>query len=140
LDGSAPVPVPDPDAGVTPTGFLDVVVFFFVVVVFVFVASFAGPELSVPMPEDFFFLPEVVAASVFFDVVVVLDFDALAAEVVVAGVVAGVVAAALCEVVLDESSPPQPASTRASTTPVVAVSFRGTAGTIAPAGRGVCRN
>jgi hypothetical protein len=129
---------------VTPTGFFDVVVvvFFFFVAAFFFVASFVGPELSVPMPDGFL-EPEVVAAPVFFDVVVVLedfDFDALPAEVVVAGVVAtGVVAAALCEVVLDELSLPQPANTRASRTPVVAVSFRGTAGTMASAGLGMCR-
>lgn len=48
-----------------------------------------------------------------------------------AGAVVG--ADALCAAVSDESSPPQPANTRASTTPVVAVSLRGTARTIAPA-------
>jgi hypothetical protein len=123
-------------------GFFDVVVvFFFFVAAFFLVDSIVGPELSVPIPDGFL-EPEVVAAPVFFDVVVVLDFDvdALPAEVVVAGVVTtGVVAAALCDVVLDESPPPQPANTRASTIPVVAVSFRGTAGTMASAGLGMCR-
>jgi hypothetical protein len=110
---------------VTPTGFFAVV--FFVVVVL---------EPVEVVPEDLFVLELVVEVFVAaldpedFDVVVLdADFDAFDAfdfVVVVAGVVAAgvVVVAARCAAVSGESSLPQPANARASSTPVVAVSFR----------------
>jgi hypothetical protein len=107
---------------VTPTGFFAVV--FFVVVVL---------EPVEVVAEDLFVLELVVEVFVAaldpedFDVVVLdADFDAFDFVVVVAGVVAAGVAvvAALCAAVSGESSLPQPANARASSTPVVAVSFR----------------
>jgi hypothetical protein len=120
--------------GVTPTGF-------FFVVVFVGVAAFLAVDVVAVfvVPEVAGFVAVDLEPEVFAVVEVFLDagFDAFAPDVVVAGVVVAagvVVVAALCAAVSAESSLPHPANTRASRIPVVAVSFRGTARTIAPCG------
>jgi hypothetical protein len=104
------------------------VVVFFVVLVFVFVV----PDDCEPLVFVFADGSASVVAVEIFEAVVLPFFDApdFPVVVVAAGVVVGV--AALCAVESDFlSPPPQPASARASSTPIVAMSFRGTARTIA---------
>jgi hypothetical protein len=88
----------------------------------------ASVALETELLEPVVFVPDAVVFVVAFDAGVV---------VVAAGVVA---VAALCAAEVAPSSLPHPANTRASTTPVVTVSFRGTGRTIAPAVRAMCWN
>jgi hypothetical protein len=88
----------------------------------------ASVALETELLEPVVFVPDAVVFVVAFDAGVV---------VVAAGVV---VVAALCAAEVAASSLPHPANTRASTTPVVTVSFRGTGRTIAPAVRAMCWN
>jgi hypothetical protein len=125
------------------TGFFVVVVFFGVVAVFAVVVVFAFAVVVVV----FFLVLAVVevlgSASVDGFALAALPFVVeVVAGVVVAGVVAALWAAAgvvVAAFVPDGESLPQPANTRASTTPVVTVSLRGTAPTIAPGAKAVCR-
>jgi hypothetical protein len=95
----------------------------------------ASVALETELLEPVVFVPDAVVFVVAFDAGVVA-FDA-GVVVVATGVV---VVAALCAAEVAASSLPHPANTRASTTPVVTVSFRGTGRTIAPAVRAMCWN
>jgi hypothetical protein len=120
---------------------------FFVVVVFVGVVAVFAVVVVFGVVVAFFEVLAVVevlgSASVDGLALAALPFVVeVVAGVVVAGVVValwaagGVVVAAF---VPDGESLPQPAKTRASTTPVVTVSLRGTAPTMAPGARAVWR-
>jgi hypothetical protein len=136
----------EPDFGVTAgTGVGDVVTFGlgFVVVVFAVVLAFG---VAVDFVVVVFFDPLVfvfagVWASVALETFEPVVLDALEPVAGVVVVTAGVVVALCAAEPEPESFLPHPAvaSARASSIPVVAVSFRGTARTIAPGARSVGR-